>query len=69
MPKISGKDVYHQIKHIHPDVKILLSSGYSKDSTIKEFIKNEKVTYIGKPYDAKKFLQQVAELLNQQIVE
>jgi CheY-like chemotaxis protein len=29
MPGMSGSETYNQIKNIHPDVKVLLSSGYS----------------------------------------
>ena len=31
MPRLSGRDAYHQMKLIDPDVRVLFSSGYSSE--------------------------------------
>jgi CheY-like chemotaxis protein len=36
MPEMNGGEVYDRIKKINPDVKVLLSSGYSIDGQATE---------------------------------
>ena len=38
MPKMGGGEVYDRIKEINPDVKVLLSSGYSLEGQASEII-------------------------------
>jgi PAS domain S-box-containing protein len=37
MPVMDGKEVFHELKRINPDVKVLLSSGYSEEETMSIF--------------------------------
>ena len=39
MPEMGGGDTYDKLKKINPDIKVLLSSGYSIDGQATEILK------------------------------
>ena len=50
MPKMSGYDTFKTMKEINPDVKILLSSGFSRDADMEELQQEGALGFIQKPY-------------------
>ncbi|MGL1894211.1 MAG: PAS domain S-box protein [Spirochaetaceae bacterium] len=50
MPNMNGRDVFYAIKEINPDVKVLISSGFSKDISIEKLIEDGVSGFIQKPY-------------------
>jgi PAS domain S-box-containing protein len=52
MPQMGGEEVAHELRQLRPDVRILLSSGYSVHEIARRFANaNEAVAgYISKPY-------------------
>jgi two-component system cell cycle sensor histidine kinase/response regulator CckA len=50
MPNKSGKEIYLEMKQIHPDVNVLLISGAKRDVRIKELLEMGVKGYIEKPY-------------------
>jgi len=64
MPRMSGRDCLARLRAIDPDVRILLSSGYSPDDTITELIRKEDLGFIQKPYVVNQLAQAVAEALD-----
>ena len=65
MPKLGGGDVYDKIKEINPDVKVLLSSGYSIDGKAKEILDRGCNGFIQKPYSIKKYSGKIREILDE----
>jgi len=65
MPKLGGGDVYDKIKEINPDVKVLLSSGYSIDGKAKEILDRGCNGFIQKPYSIKKYTRKIREILDE----
>jgi len=49
MPKKNGKDVYEEIRLLHPHVKVIFLSGYSEDVFSREAIQDKEMTFIAKP--------------------
>ncbi len=49
MPRLSGRDTLERLRAIDPDVRVLLSSGYSADAAMLEDDEST-VHFIGKPY-------------------
>jgi len=50
MPQMDGQETYIQLKRITPDIKVLIYSGYSQHSIIKEMLLNEGVVgFMRKP--------------------
>ncbi len=50
MPKMSGDEVFFQMKKINPDVKVLLMSGYTSEDTIKKVLDGGGKDFIQKPF-------------------
>ena len=65
MPKLSGDDVFDQLKVIDPDVKVLLSSGYSVDGHAKKILKRGCDGFIQKPFTLNEISNKIAEILSQ----
>jgi len=63
MPDIGGGEAYDRIKEINPEVKVLLSSGYSIDSEAKDILARGCDGFIQKPFTMKELSQSVREVL------
>jgi two-component system cell cycle sensor histidine kinase/response regulator CckA len=63
MPEMSGFETYGRLKKINPAIKVLLSSGYSKDGQASEVVARDKQSFIQKPFDLAQLSQAVATLL------
>ncbi|MBW1896298.1 MAG: response regulator, partial [Deltaproteobacteria bacterium] len=50
MPNMSGREAYDRMKEINPDVKILLSSGYSIESKATAALKRRCDGFVQKPF-------------------
>ncbi len=50
MPKKSGRDAFNAIKNIDSNAKVLLMSGFSRDSHMEDLLKEGAVGFIQKPF-------------------
>ncbi|ODA44042.1 PAS/PAC sensor hybrid histidine kinase [Thermodesulfovibrio sp. N1] len=50
LPEIPGSKVFEKLKEIDPNIKAIISSGYSDDTTIKEYEKLGFKGILNKPY-------------------
>ncbi len=64
MPGMGGKDTYEALKKINPDVKILLSSGYSISGEAMELINHGCNGYIQKPFSYAQLSLRMREILD-----
>ncbi|MBN1517411.1 PAS domain S-box protein, partial [Candidatus Sumerlaeota bacterium] len=64
MPKLGGKAVYDRIKEKRPDVQVIFSSGYSADSIHTDFILNQDMQLIQKPYNRETLLNIIRKTLD-----
>ncbi|MBW2610523.1 MAG: PAS domain S-box protein [Deltaproteobacteria bacterium] len=65
MPDLGGGETYDRMKEINPDVKVLLSSGYSIDGQAKEIMDRGCDGFIQKPYTLKKISGAIREVLEE----
>ncbi len=65
MPDMGGGETYDKIKQINPDIKVLLSSGYSIDGHATEILERGCNGFIQKPFDIKQLSQKLREILNE----
>jgi PAS domain S-box-containing protein len=65
MPRKSGKEVFDAIRKIHPQMKILFTSGYTADVIDTKGIQEEKVNFISKPASPNDLLRKIREVLDQ----
>lgn len=50
MPKMNGRDVYHKIREIDPDIPVIFSSGFSSEGIISDLTEIGAAAFIQKPY-------------------
>ncbi|MDH3881583.1 MAG: response regulator, partial [Desulfobacteraceae bacterium] len=67
MPDMEGSEVYDKIKKIDPEVKVLLSSGYSIDGQATEILKRGCNGFIQKPFNLKNLSNKIREILNKSV--
>ncbi|NVM24066.1 MAG: response regulator, partial [Desulfobacterales bacterium] len=65
MPDMGGGEAYDRIKEFNPDVKVLLSSGYSIDSQAKEILSRGCNGFIQKPFTMKELSLKIREILDE----
>jgi DNA-binding response OmpR family regulator len=66
MPKMSGKETYAHLKEINPEVKVLLSSGYSRDERANEIMAQGCNGFIQKPFNMNILSKKIREIIDQQ---
>ena len=64
MPGMGGREVFDAIKQIRPDVKVLLSSGYSSTDQVAALIERGCNGFIQKPYDTVKMSRIIRTILD-----
>lgn len=64
MPGIGGKETFQQLKALNPQVKVLLSSGYSAKGEVGEILNQGAAGFVQKPYREEELAASVRELLD-----
>jgi PAS domain S-box-containing protein len=64
MPDISGSETFDKMKKINPDVKVLLSSGYSIEGQASEILSRGCSGFIQKPFGMKKLSETINEIID-----
>jgi CheY-like chemotaxis protein len=62
MPGMNGYEIYHQLKKIQPEVKILLASGYPGDQAKKRLESIGFNGYLQKPFTLKQLSEKIDEI-------
>ncbi len=65
MPGLGGGETYDKMKEIDPNLKALLSSGYSIDGKATEILDRGCDGFIQKPFDMKDLSKKIKEILNE----
>jgi PAS domain S-box-containing protein len=63
MPDIGGGKAYDRMKEENPDVKVILSSGYSVDGQATEILERGCDAFIQKPFNIKEMSGKIREIL------
>ena len=64
MPGMNGGNTYDRLKKINPDVKVLLSSGYSLNGQATEILNRGCNGFIQKPFNMKEISLKISEVLD-----
>jgi PAS domain S-box-containing protein len=64
MPDMGGGEAYDKMKEIRPEVKVLLSSGYSVEGQASEILARGCNGFIQKPFSAKQLSQTIRQILD-----
>ena len=61
MPGLSGEDTLKELLRINPEVKVILSSGYSDIDIVKRNADNKNINFLQKPYNLLQLLQEIGK--------
>ncbi len=63
MPNLNGRDCFRELKKIKPQIKAILSSGYSLEGRAQEILDEGVIGFIQKPYTVDRLGKAVAEAM------
>jgi signal transduction histidine kinase/ABC-type amino acid transport substrate-binding protein/ActR/RegA family two-component response regulator len=63
MPHMDGREAFQAIRHIHPRMPVILSSGYNEQESIQDFMGRGLAAFLQKPYTLNALEQTVLEVL------
>ena len=66
MPNMGGGEAYDRMKEINPNIKVLLSSGYSIDGQATEILKRGYDGFIQKPFRMNELSEKIKEILQKE---
>ncbi len=64
MPNMGGGEAYGRMKEINPNIKVLLSSGYSISGQASEILKRGCDDFIQKPFNIRQLTQTIRNILH-----
>lgn len=64
MPKMSGREVYYHVKDEFPGMKVVFCSGYDPETQQSNYIVNEHLQLVEKPYNPECLLRTVRQVLD-----
>jgi len=66
MPRMGGEDTYSELCRINPDVKVILSSGYTEQDATNRFVGKGLAGFLQKPYTIDELSQKIDEIFDTQ---
>jgi len=63
MPRMSGEVAFRKMRAMRPDIKVLLSSGFSEDTIAQNLFTQGAAGFIEKPYDIPQLIREVKRIL------
>jgi two-component system cell cycle sensor histidine kinase/response regulator CckA len=64
MPGMHGRELANRMTRIHPEARVLFTSGYTDDVIVHHGVLDEGVSFIGKPYSPSILAKKVREVLD-----
>ncbi len=68
MPGISGEKAFMYLRDINPDVKVVVSSGYSIDSQYQQILKEGCRGFLQKPFNIEELSRKIREVLDSNVL-
>jgi two-component system, cell cycle sensor histidine kinase and response regulator CckA len=66
MPRLDGKETFLEMKKINPGVRVILSTGFTKDGAVQETLNHGIVSFIQKPYRLEELSAAISQALSNQ---
>ncbi len=63
MPGINGRELSEKLTRIHPEMKILFTSGYTENIIVHHGVIDPNLNFIGKPYSLQPLASKIREVL------
>ncbi len=64
MPTKNGREAYDAIKELHPSIRVIFTSGYTRDIILDKGIEHGRYDFLAKPLQRNKLLEKVREVLD-----
>jgi CheY-like chemotaxis protein len=64
MPEMNGRVLSEQLAALHPETKVLFTSGYMEDVIVHHGVVEKGVSFLAKPYTPAELLKKVREVLD-----
>ncbi|MBF8257736.1 MAG: PAS/PAC sensor hybrid histidine kinase, partial [Actinobacteria bacterium] len=64
MPGMNGRELADSLVVLHPETKVLFTSGYTDDAIVHHGVLNDGVAFIGKPYSLSVLAKKVRDVLD-----
>jgi CheY-like chemotaxis protein len=65
MPKLTGRQVYERISHARPELPVVFSSGYDRETGQGKSFPDKRLRTVQKPYESETLLQAVRHALDE----
>ncbi len=66
MPGMNGREAFHEMQKINPEIPVLLSSGYDEEDATHQFAGEGLAGFLQKPYRAQDLMNKVNSILQPQ---
>jgi CheY-like chemotaxis protein len=63
LPQMSGREVFDELRRIRPDVKVVLTTGYSQERVLSGMGDDQGWKFVRKPYEVARLCDVIQELL------
>jgi DNA-binding response OmpR family regulator len=63
LPRMNGKQLSETVRRLHPDIRLLFSSGYTRDIIGNHGILDEGIAFLPKPYTPNELARRVRAIL------
>ncbi len=63
MPVMNGRELAERLVKLHPEMKVLFTSGYTENVIVHHGVIDEKLNFIGKPYSLRGLARKIREVL------
>jgi two-component system cell cycle sensor histidine kinase/response regulator CckA len=63
MPGMSGSELAERFRVLRPGIKTLFMSGYTEDLMVRHDVRDEALTFIGKPFTPAALIHRIQEIL------
>ena len=64
MPMKNGREAYNAIREIKPDIRVIFTSGYTRDVFLGKGVEDDKFNFLQKPISPPDLLRKVREVLD-----
>jgi len=64
MPGINGRELAERVVKLHPDMKVLFTSGYTEDVIVHHGVLRDNLNFLGKPYSIQALAEKIAGILH-----
>jgi YesN/AraC family two-component response regulator len=64
LPGMKGPDVASKVREIHPDVKVLYTSGYAENVVVRQGLLEKGTAFLEKPFTPDRLARRVRRILD-----